>query len=239
MRILIILLAMAFGSAQAATIIFESRDSFKVALGQNVVDDYTNEGYAEGDYSHSETHDAHSDAHMSAVIGETDYFALNGNNHVSSSGTEFGRPIHYCAGCNIGFKLSFTTTSVGSSSGVYGVGVNISDSYDMISYQYPFPEGTTGQTIYVEFGDGTLANYITAPTVWGGTTERELPEIYWGITSDKLIKSIRVEMYDGYQSSGIFVINELTIGASVVPIPAAAWLFGSALLGLGWMRRKA
>ncbi len=26
---------------------------------------------------------------------------------------------------------------------------------------------------------------------------------------------------------------------SVVPIPAAVWLFGSALLGLGWMRKKA
>jgi hypothetical protein len=27
-------------------------------------------------------------------------------------------------------------------------------------------------------------------------------------------------------------------GPTVVPIPAAAWLFGSALLGLGWLRRK-
>ena len=27
------------------------------------------------------------------------------------------------------------------------------------------------------------------------------------------------------------------VSASVVPIPAAAWLFGSALLGLGWLRR--
>jgi len=27
-------------------------------------------------------------------------------------------------------------------------------------------------------------------------------------------------------------------GAAVVPIPAAAWLFGSALMGLGWVRRK-
>jgi hypothetical protein len=26
--------------------------------------------------------------------------------------------------------------------------------------------------------------------------------------------------------------------ASVVPVPAAAWLFGSVLAGLGWMRRK-
>ena len=28
------------------------------------------------------------------------------------------------------------------------------------------------------------------------------------------------------------------VDASVVPIPAAVWLFGSALAGLGWMRRK-
>jgi len=29
-----------------------------------------------------------------------------------------------------------------------------------------------------------------------------------------------------------------SVVASVVPIPAAVWLFGSALAGLGWMRRK-
>lgn len=29
-----------------------------------------------------------------------------------------------------------------------------------------------------------------------------------------------------------------TISGSVVPIPAAAWLFGSALAGLGWIRKK-
>jgi len=29
-----------------------------------------------------------------------------------------------------------------------------------------------------------------------------------------------------------------SIKASVVPIPAAVWLFGSALAGLGWIRRK-
>jgi hypothetical protein len=28
------------------------------------------------------------------------------------------------------------------------------------------------------------------------------------------------------------------IAASVVPVPAAVWLFGSALAGLGWIRRK-
>jgi hypothetical protein len=29
-----------------------------------------------------------------------------------------------------------------------------------------------------------------------------------------------------------------TMNADVVPIPAAVWLFGSALAGLGWMKRK-
>jgi hypothetical protein len=29
-----------------------------------------------------------------------------------------------------------------------------------------------------------------------------------------------------------------SLGASVVPVPAAVWLFGSALAGLGWLRRK-
>ncbi len=28
------------------------------------------------------------------------------------------------------------------------------------------------------------------------------------------------------------------VSVSVVPIPAAAWLFGSALAGLGWLRRR-
>jgi hypothetical protein len=30
----------------------------------------------------------------------------------------------------------------------------------------------------------------------------------------------------------------LTVTTSTVPVPAAVWLFGSALAGLGWMKRK-
>jgi hypothetical protein len=33
-------------------------------------------------------------------------------------------------------------------------------------------------------------------------------------------------------------IRSMAFAPSVVPIPAAVWLFGSALAGLGWMRRK-
>ncbi len=38
--------------------------------------------------------------------------------------------------------------------------------------------------------------------------------------------------------AGWLEVNNQSISASIVPIPAAVWLFGSALAGLGWMRRK-
>lgn len=44
-------------------------------------------------------------------------------------------------------------------------------------------------------------------------------------------------------SEAIFMFDTLSItvdnvNANVVPIPAAVWLFGSALAGLGWLKRK-
>jgi hypothetical protein len=41
-----------------------------------------------------------------------------------------------------------------------------------------------------------------------------------------------------YDDSGVFYDN-IALSASVVPIPAAVWLFGSGLGLLGWMRRRA
>ena len=40
----------------------------------------------------------------------------------------------------------------------------------------------------------------------------------------------------GYGSGTIAQIDNVNVSA--VPVPAAVWLFGSALAGLGWMRRK-
>jgi len=37
---------------------------------------------------------------------------------------------------------------------------------------------------------------------------------------------------------GVYFTPTGSVVASVVPIPAAAWLFGSALVGLGWLKRK-
>jgi len=42
----------------------------------------------------------------------------------------------------------------------------------------------------------------------------------------------------GFPTSGWAAIELDNIVVSAVPVPAAVWLFGSALAGLGWMRRK-
>ena len=63
-----------------------------------------------------------------------------------------------------------------------------------------------------------------------------------------------LEVAKYFLSTGAFTVNLLpnvncsgctgvsgtlaTASMSAVPVPAAAWLFGSALAGLGWMRRK-
>lgn len=44
--------------------------------------------------------------------------------------------------------------------------------------------------------------------------------------------------YVSYAESGNDRYGVFLVKASVVPIPAAVWLFGSALAGLGWMKRK-
>jgi hypothetical protein len=45
--------------------------------------------------------------------------------------------------------------------------------------------------------------------------------------------------FDTSGGSPVYVDNIVTdVVASVVPVPAAVWLFGSALAGLGWLRRK-
>jgi len=40
------------------------------------------------------------------------------------------------------------------------------------------------------------------------------------------------------ESNAYLSFDNIVTGAALVPVPAAVWLFGSALAGLGWMRRK-
>ena len=76
--------------------------------------------------------------------------------------------------------------------------------------------GTVGNTLAGE-GDWVIAH---------GESSLELAALYgasWGISSSS---------YD------VYIREASTTAYPAVPIPAAVWLFGSALAGLGWLRRK-
>ena len=164
--------------------------------------------------------DIHTDAHMSGVLGETDYIATgNPNlNIVENQATD----ANYCAGCNGSFELMFTSTSVGSASGVFGVGLNFGNFTPAVLYH-----------AFVTFGDGTTADF--ALPFSGDLTA------FWGITSDLAINTIDFGLANGgAANTEAFVIDNLRISAAptAVPEPTSIVLLGSGVATLFIRRRR-
>jgi hypothetical protein len=199
-----------------AAVIYTDRTNFENQLSTSVIDGYDHTGYTAGDLDDSLAYDIHSDAHMNSILGETSYKTtgwMNMNLIVSQNVDAY-----YCSGCTGSFLLDFTSTSVGGDSGVYGVGFDISDH---VGNYYAF----------VSFGDNSSMNYLVSEASIG----------FWGITSDLSISNIHFGLIEGGSTTnGTLAIDNLTIGAAAIPVPAAFWLFGSALIGLiGLAMRKA
>jgi hypothetical protein len=90
--------------------------------------------------------------------------------------------------------------------------------------------------IFYDAGPGQSFTQTTG-TVFGGATADLSTPIG---TGDWLnLEVIRFEAIgDGFGFGGVVTAEIDNIAVDVVPIPAAAWLFGSALAGLGWLRRR-
>ncbi|MEX8520108.1 MAG: PEP-CTERM sorting domain-containing protein [Leptothrix sp. (in: b-proteobacteria)] len=205
-------------SAFAAPTVYSDRSSFMSAVGTTVTDNYTNPGYAmpSGQY-------ALSDAAMSAVVGQTTYTTTgfsNWNNVNSSLGL-------YCSGCNASFKLGFASTSVGNSSGVYGMGFDIYISH--------------GFYAYVTYGDNSTSSLAMPYSINNGG--------FFGLTSANGIKSVNFGLANGGGVSdgttGYLQIKNLTVAgapAPAAPVPEpesyAMLLAGLATLGAITRRRK-
>lgn len=211
MKALIVLgIALAVGatSVSAATVIYNDRATFEAALGDYLVDDFNAAEYGVGDISNGDPLDIHSNAHMSGVLGETDFTSTGFNNwnfilrHADGDSD-------YCAGCNGSFQFDFGTTSYGDADGVYGAGYDI--------------EASTQYYAYITYGDNTTENVNLA-----GRT-------FFGVTSDLSVKSIHTGLIDGGSTtSGYIELDNLTIGR--VPEPAMLSLL--ALGGLSLLRRR-
>ena len=217
-RAVIALLAAVFpmvivSSATAATMTYADRTTFQAQLGPFITDDYSAAGYQTGDISDGAVLDIHSNANMSIILGETDYVTTGFQN------LNFILSVvdpSYCSGCNGSFELGFTTTSVGTADGVFGVG-----------FDTPAVNNSGTYIGFVTFGDSSTANFAMPG-----------PSDFFGITSDLLISSIHLGLIDGgVTQSGSFSIDNLTIG-SQIPEPTAVLLFTAGFVVVGAATRR-
>lgn len=226
--ICLVLLSLLSLPAQSA-MVYMDRLPFEATLGSSITD-----GYDKGIYPSF----FYNNADMSAVLGETAYTSttLTSTNYVpvrASDGESY-----YCSGCDGSFLLDFTSTSVGTAAGVYGVG------FDVFYSGAPI----IGVTAFVTFGDNSTMDF-TLPDVIQDPSSNADPTKFWGITDSLLIASIHFGLPGGIPFDPMasvrptMALDNLTIGSmgdmSAVPVPAAIWLFGSAILGLAGFRRHA
>ena len=189
--------------AVAVTVTFENRDVFEMQLGDKVVDNYSHTGYlSETVLAGGQIH-VHTNAQMSEVLGETEYYTTNHAewNFVSRSPDyDSGSNPLYCSGCNGSFQLSFQTTSVGDHNGVFGVGFELPIANNV--GQQP-GDGRDPYIGFVTFGDNSTENF-----------QMPRADSFFGLTSDLLVKSIHFGDVDGQSTDRWgFSIDNLTIGS--------------------------
>ncbi|MBE7541275.1 MAG: PEP-CTERM sorting domain-containing protein [Bryobacteraceae bacterium] len=214
-KVLFAVLLLMLGGTLFAGTIYTDRSLFEGALGATLTDSYSAaDGYPSG-------FNIYSDSAMSAFFGETKYRTTGfpNWNMVNSD-------VHYCAGCNGSFLLDFTETSLGTASGVYGVGMAISTNSDGLPYH-----------AFITFGDNTTLDHALPPG-----------ESFFGIIDPQLIRSIHLGLSGGAATtSGSFTLESLTIGSLgngngngtvVIPEPALTAIVGLALVGLALRRRR-
>jgi hypothetical protein len=86
---------------------------------------------------------------------------------------------------------------------------------------------------YGMINGGGVFDVVTDNIIFGGQTDAPLTVVVDGwISAGSYV--VAADVYDGSDTRVAVSLQRM----SAVPLPAAAWLFGSALLGLGAMRRR-
>jgi hypothetical protein len=118
------------------------------------------------------------------------------------------------------------------SGGSYFISQNDGQSFDLLSLDT--------QEWHFDGYDGSNPTRIIGTYAAGGQIEMTLPVpgSLAGLATanfDAAWSGLASLEIQGGGNNGFYLDN---LAMSVVPVPAAVWLFGSALAGLGWMRRK-
>jgi hypothetical protein len=201
-----------------AAIIYSDRSDFESQLNSIITDDFENALYNPGGGSFNVLNNND----MSLVLNETQYQSTGFDNN----NIVYGSPINqrYCGGCNGSFLLGFSSTSLSSNNGVYGVGFNFSNF---------------GGPLYnasVTFSDDSVLD-ISLPEAF---SPEDILLGFLGITSDLSIKSIHFGLVNGgFTQDGSLSIDNLTIGNNTImaPEPSAILLVALGIFGLVFSRR--
>ncbi len=100
----------------------------------------------------------------------------------------------------------------------------ISDDYELSGNSFPFPKPVSFFDSADLVGTGDITN-LEISLALDGASFTEVDNVF----------AFFVEGGASLDTAGV----EVTYGFTPVPVPAAVWLFGSALGLLGWMKRKA
>ena len=91
------------------------------------------------------------------------------------------------------------------------------------------------ESLEVVFGDRVFGQTTSGETIYSESFSFGFREVFVGDASWSSMEWVAVSYTD---PDGFFGASIDNVWVSAVPVPAAVWLFGSALAGLGWMRRK-
>lgn len=173
-----------------------------------------------------------------ALIGSgIDFNSVLGENTPSNSGAVLS-----CVGCELNFSTGAYSSTLGNtlffgSSGTFTVTGELFDGATSVA---------DGTLVSGSFVDSPNAIVFSGSALFAGFGEDEKNQDlldFYGITAtDFTFASTGIALGTcGAQGTGGFVCdvqNADLVNASVVPVPAAAWLFGSALFGLSAVARR-